>query len=181
MKRCSPFFVGGSLALAAQLVIAGCAGGYRLITLSDLEYKKCWQSKPGAGITVSASKQPLYETGNTPAYEASVKQSIGMFAVKIENNGARPVRTDTAHLMVLDGSGNPARIIRNPEAAAKLLGQGQALRGDLASNPLAGNTLESGKSYAAFICVTAQGDPYFATYYLRFLGEDGEVVTEARF
>ncbi len=181
MKRCNAFFVRGSLVLAALPIMVGCAGSYRLITLSDLEYKKCWQSKPDAGITVSASKQPLYETGNTPAYKASVKRNIGVFAVKIENNGARPLRTDSAHLLVLDGSGNPARTIMSPGAAAQALGQGQALRGDFASNPLAGNPLESGKSYTAFICVAAQGDPYFATYYLRFLGENGEVITEARF
>jgi hypothetical protein len=161
-------------------LLAGCAGSYKYITLSDLDFKKCWQSKPGSGIAVWAVKQPLYETGNKSCYQASVKKNVGIFVVKIENTGARPVPVDTAHLFALDGSGNPGKLL-SPDTVSQLLGGGQALRDDIASNPLFGKMLEPGKSYITFICMGVQGDPYFATYYLRFKKEDGTVITEARF
>jgi hypothetical protein len=161
-------------------LLAGCAGSYKYITLSDLEYRKCWLRNPDCGLAVWAVKQPLYETKNTACHQASVKKNVGVFVVKIENTGARPVPVDTAHVFALDGSGNPAKML-SPDTVSKLLGGGQALRDDVASNPLFGRVLEPGKSYIAFVCMAVQGDPYFATYYLRFFGEDGKVITEARF
>ena len=157
-----------------------CAG-YKMILPSDLDYKKCWLSKPSAGIEVSASKQPLFETRNNRAYDASVKRNIGIFAVKIQNSGIRPLKVDSAHVLILDGSGNRAEVIRDPAMPAKVLKMGQPLRDDLASYSLWGNVLEPGKSYCALICVATSSDPYFATYFLRFLGENGEVLTDARF
>jgi hypothetical protein len=160
-------------------LLAGCAG-YRYITLSDLEYRKCWLRNPDCGLAVWAVKQPLYETKNTACHQASVKKNVGVFVVKIENTGTRPIYTDTAHLSVLDGSGNPAKLLAS-DSVARILGGGNTLKTDVASNPLDGNMLEPGKSYSAFICIATQGDPYFATYYLRFKKEDGAVITEARF
>jgi hypothetical protein len=162
------------------VLLTGCAGSYKYITLSDLDYRKCWLRNPDCGLAVWAVKQPLYETKNTACHQASVKKNVGVFVVKIENTSARPVPVDTAHLFALDGSGNPAKML-SPDTVSKLLGGGQALRDDVASNPLFGKLLEPGKSYIAFICMAVQGDPYFATYYLRFFGEDGKVITEARF
>jgi hypothetical protein len=167
------------LALVGSLLLS-CAGSYKYITLSDLDFKKCWQSKPGSGIAVWAVKQPLYEAGNKSCYQTSVKKSVGIFVVKIENTGTFPLAIDSVHIAVLDGSGNPVKTMA-PDSAARLLGGGRALRDDVASNPIFGNKLESGKSYIAFICMAVQGDPYFATYYLRFFGVDGKVITEARF
>lgn len=170
--------------LACAAACAGmlyCAGGYKLISLGDLEYKTCWLSRPTAGIAVFASKQPLYETGNKHAYDASVKRKTGIFAVKVENKSVIPLCIDSGHVLVLDGSGNPAAIVKNTRDASKLLGAGQLLGDDLTANALWGKTLEPGKSYCAFICVTAPKDPYFATYYLRFVGNNGETLTEARF
>lgn len=181
MKRCSSRRLRRELWLAlAGMFLFSCAGSYRFITLGDLEYRKCWLRNSDKGISVWAVKQPLYETGNNICYQASVKHAVGMFVVKIENRGDRPLRTDSAHIEVLDGSGNPARTMA-ADSAARLLGGGQKMRDDVASNPLFGKFLEIGKSYFAFICVAAQGDPYFATYYLRFFDEDGKVITEARF
>jgi hypothetical protein len=181
MKRYNKRRLGKGVGLAlAGLLLLSCAGSYTYITLSDLDFKKCWQSKPGSGIAVWAVKQPLYETGNKGCYKASVKKSVGIFVVKIENAGTFPLNIDSAHITVLDGSGNSARAIA-ADSAALLLGGGRAFRDDVSSNPLFGNKLESGKSYTAFICLGVQGDPYFATYYLRFFGEDGKVITEARF
>lgn len=162
------------------MLLAGCAGSYKYITLSDLDYRKCWLRNPDCGLAVWAVKQPLYETKNTACHQASVKKNVGVFVVKIENTGARPVPVDTSHLFALDGSGNPAKML-SPDTVSKLLGGGQALKDDVASNPLFGRVLEPGKSYIAFICMSVQGDPYFATYYLRFKREDGTVITEARF
>jgi hypothetical protein len=164
----------------AGVLLASCAGSYKYITLSDLDFKKCWLSRPGCGVAVWAVKQPLYETGNKSCYQASVKKNIGVFVVKIENAGTFPLAIDSAHIAVLDGSGNPARAVA-ADSAARLLGGGRALTDDVSSNPLFGKKLETGKSYTAFICMAVQGDPYFATYYLRFFGEDGKVITEARF
>jgi hypothetical protein len=166
--------------VCAGALLLSCAGSYRYITLSDLDYRKCWLRNPDCGLAVWAVKQPLYETKNTGVYKASVKKNIGVFVVKIENTGARPVPIDTAHVSVLDGSGNPAILVA-PDSVSKLLGGGRPLRDDVASNPLFGRFLESGKSYIAFVCMAVQGDPYFATYYLRFKAEDGSVITEARF
>jgi hypothetical protein len=169
------------LALLACAAALSCAGGYKLISLGDLEYKTCWLSKPSAGIAVFASKQPLYETGNMQAYDASVKQKTGVFAVRIENKGALPLRIDSSHIFVLDGSGNPVAVVKNVQEASKAFGAGQAFGYDVAANPLWGRTLEPGKTYDAFICVSTTEDPYFATYYLRFVGNSGETLTEARF
>ncbi|HUI90738.1 MAG TPA: hypothetical protein VLX68_00685 [Chitinivibrionales bacterium] len=160
-------------------LLAGCAG-YKYITLSDLDYRKCWLRNPDCGLNVWAVKQPLYETKNNACYQASLKKNVGVFVVKIENAGSRPIPIDSAHLFVLDGSGNPARLLP-PDTVAKLLGGGEALKMDVASNPPFGKFLESGKSYIAFVCTAVQGDPYFATYFLRFKAEDGKVITEARF
>ncbi len=181
MKRCNLFPLALLACAAASALSLFCAGGYKLISLDDLEYKRCWLSRPDAGIAVFASKQPLYETGNVQAYDASVKQNAGVFAVKIENKGALPLCIDSGHIFVLDGSGNPAAIVKNARDASKLLGAGQSLGDDVAANALWGKTLEPGKSYCAFICVTAPKDPYFATYFLRFVGNNGETLTEARF
>jgi hypothetical protein len=161
------------------VLFSGCAG-YKLISLSDLDYRKCWLKNPDCGLSVWAVKQPLYETKNTACHQASVKKNVGVFVVKIENTGQRPVPVDAAHLSVLDGTGNPADVL-SPDTVMKLLGGGRPLKDDIASNPLDGNMLEPGKSYSAFICVATQGDPYFATYYLRFKAADGSVITEARF
>ncbi len=168
-------------ACAALLLVLACAGGYQLISLGGLAYTKCWLSKPDSRIIVSACKQPLYETGNVNAYKASVKYCVGVFAVKIDNKGVLPLLTDSSHLKVLDGSGNPVGVVTNSDTASKLLGQSRLFGEDLASNPLFGNRLNPDNSYTALICVRTKGDPYFATYFLRFIGEDGALVTEARF
>lgn len=165
--------------LFGTALLAGCAG-YKYITLSDLDFRKCWLRNPDCGLNVWAVKQPLYETKNNTCYQASLKKSVGVFVVKMENAGNRPVPIDSAHLFVLDGSGNPAKLL-SPDTVSKLLGGGQPLWTDVASNPLFGKFLEPGKTSIAFICMAVQGDPYFATYYLRFKAEDGSVITEARF
>ncbi len=181
MRRANRLHTLRFLGAVIPLLLACCAGSYKMILLSDLDYKKCWLSKPDAGVSVFASKQPLYETRNTIAFRASQKKNLGVFAVRIENTGAQPLSIDSAHVLVLDEAGNPAAIEKDALAAAKLLGAGQPLRDDLASNPLWGNTLDPGKSYCALIAVATAKDPYFATYYLRFVGPHGAPLTEARF
>jgi|WetSurMetagenome_2_1015567.scaffolds.fasta_scaffold00056_29 hypothetical protein len=181
MRRSSRFSLTTTACAALCASALFCAGGYRLISLSDLEYKTCRLSNPDAGIAVSVSKQPLYETGNRAAYEASIRRKTGVFAVRIENKGLFPLYIDSGHVRVLDGSGNPAAVVKNVQEASKAFGAGRSFGYDIAANPLLGKTLYPGESYDAFICVSTPGDPYFATYYLRFAGKDGETLTEARF
>lgn len=169
-----------SLCAAAAVIVLSCAG-YRMILPSDLDYKKCWLSKSNAGIAVSVSKHPLFDTRNNRAYDASVKRNMGIFAVKIENVGIHPLAIDSAHVLVLDASGNRAQVVRSPETPAKVLKMGPQLRDDLASYSLWGCVLDPGKSYCALICVSTGADPYFATYFLRFIGQNGEILTDARF
>jgi hypothetical protein len=178
IKQLSPWW--RTTAIAALLILPVGCSSYKLITLSDLEYGKCWSRNPDCGLTVWAVKQPLFETGNKKSHQASVKKSVGVFVVKIENTGAGPIPVDSGHLSVLDGSGNPVKVLP-ADTVMKLLGCGKELKEDLASNPLDGNELLPGRSYSAFICVAVQGDPYFATYFLRFTGRDGKVITETRF
>jgi hypothetical protein len=180
MKHCKHLSAARVL-FALVPVMAICCAGYSMMLPGDLEYKKCRTRNSDAGIAVSASKQPLYETRNNRVYRASLKQRVGVFAVKIENTGMRPLCVDSAHIVILDGTGNSAGILTNAAGVSQRLGGGEPLQTDLASYPLWGKTLEPGKSYCAFICVAAPADPYFATYFLRFLGGSGEILTEVRF
>jgi len=156
------------------------AGAYRLISISELDFKKCFVSNPESGILVWAVKQPLFESKNKSCYRKSIKKNIGVFAIRIENKGTDTLLLDLDHVKFLDGSGNEFESL-SADTVAKLLGGGNNMKSDLSAYPIVNGFLLPGKIHYAFIYVRTKGDPYFATYYLRFFDKNGKKITDARF
>lgn len=167
--------------LCGAVLVVCCASSRQLLDLTDLSYAKCWLSKPASGIVVSAAKQPLYESGCTGYHVRSIRKHVAVVAVKIENRGLQPVSLDRSHAAFLDGSGNPLEVIDKPSAVAKLLGGGKDLENDFTVYGFQEATLMPGATLAFLVALKVEGDPYFASYFLRFMADDRTVITDSRF